>query len=178
MNKLMPMSINSHLSKPSRREQKKRRIDRNFEIAALTPAPVKRLSPGRASFQKLSNGASQRFRAEQKDKELGRLRAKVAELEQMIERTAGRSEFYDSTAWQTARYQALCRSNGRCELCGTSKSEGSIIQVDHVKPRSKFPELELEQSNLQVLCKPCNMGKSNRDDTDWRKPELRAVRGN
>jgi 5-methylcytosine-specific restriction endonuclease McrA len=26
----------------------------------------------------------------------------------------------------------------------------------------------LRLDNLQVLCEPCNLGKSNRDETDWR----------
>jgi len=42
------------------------------------------------------------------------------------------------------------------------------IHVDHIKPRSKFPELELVFDNLQVLCDDCNIGKSNVDSTDFR----------
>lgn len=87
-------------------------------------------------------------------------------------------DFYDSPAWQRLRYEALRRANGCCELCGMSKSDGVIIQVDHIKPRSKYPELELDPNNLQVLCKPCNLGKSNRDATDWRKPVLKVIGGN
>lgn len=87
-------------------------------------------------------------------------------------------DFYDSPAWQRLRYDALRRANACCELCGASRADGVIIQVDHIKPRSKFPELELDPSNLQVLCKPCNMGKSNRDSTDWRKPVLKVIGGN
>lgn len=89
-----------------------------------------------------------------------------------------RHEFYDSPAWHRLRYDALRRANGCCELCGMSKADGVIIQVDHIKPRSKYPELELDPSNLQVLCKPCNMGKSNKDSTDWRKPVLKVIGGN
>jgi len=46
-------------------------------------------------------------------------------------------------------------------------SEERIV-VDHIKPRSKFPELELVFDNCQVLCNSCNMGKSNNDYTDFR----------
>ena len=105
------------------------------------------------------------------------------EIEYLTGRIAGllesrdKADFYNSPAWQKVRYEALKRSNGCCELCGDSKRTGAIIQVDHIKPRSKFPQLELEPSNLQVLCRPCNMGKSNRDEVDWREPALRVVRG-
>lgn len=78
-------------------------------------------------------------------------------------------EFYASPAWKEVRYLVIKRSDGRCSACGRSKAKhGVTIHVDHVEPRSKRPELSLEISNLQVLCEDCNLGKSNRDATDWR----------
>lgn len=76
--------------------------------------------------------------------------------------------FLQSREWQTLRYKVLSARGGRCECCGSSAAEGAVIQVDHIKPRSKFPELALEIKNLQVLCRPCNMGKGAWDQTDWR----------
>lgn len=52
--------------------------------------------------------------------------------------------------------------------CGATPKDGVKMHVDHIKPKSKYPELALEFSNMQVLCDPCNMGKSNIYDTDWR----------
>jgi hypothetical protein len=52
--------------------------------------------------------------------------------------------------------------------CGARPTEANPLHVDHIKPRSKFPHLALSLSNLQVLCRQCNLGKSNTDDTDWR----------
>lgn len=73
--------------------------------------------------------------------------------------------FYETSAWQDLRYRVL-RYYGRvCMLCGARNCE---LHVDHIKPRSKFPNLELSFDNLQVLCRSCNFGKSNKDDTDWR----------
>ena len=51
-------------------------------------------------------------------------------------------------------------------LCAKTKG---VMHVDHIKPRSKFPDLELEFDNLQILCKACNLGKSNKDQTDFRQ---------
>ena len=82
--------------------------------------------------------------------------------------TPSRQEFYDSRAWLALRYRALLLHGRRCMCCGATAAEGAIIHVDHIKPRSLFPDLELEISNLQVLCKDCNLGKSNRDETDFR----------
>ena len=70
--------------------------------------------------------------------------------------------------WQKARYFALKDSNGSCCLCGRTVKDGVKLHVDHIKPRSLYPELTYELSNLQVLCCDCNIGKSNLDDTDWR----------
>lgn len=77
--------------------------------------------------------------------------------------------FYLDKPWRTLRYDALKLHGSRCQCCGgTPVSTGKPLHVDHIKPRSKFPELELVLSNLQILCEDCNMGKGGRDQTDWR----------
>lgn len=76
--------------------------------------------------------------------------------------------FYESWEWKSARYAALKRHGAKCMLCGATKESGAVICVDHIKPRALHPHLELEQSNLQVLCNDCNMGKGRWDETDWR----------
>lgn len=77
--------------------------------------------------------------------------------------------FYSSSEWIKLRYKVLRKSNGKCQLCGHSPKEHNIIlHVDHIKPKSKYPELALNEDNLQVLCENCNLGKSNTDCIDWR----------
>lgn len=77
--------------------------------------------------------------------------------------------FYGSDSWRAIRFEALKAGNGCCTLCGRSnRLHGVVLHVDHIKPKSHYPELALELSNLQILCEDCNLGKSNRDDTDWR----------
>jgi 5-methylcytosine-specific restriction endonuclease McrA len=76
--------------------------------------------------------------------------------------------FYRSKEWRALRYQVLKANGAKCQCCGRSAKDGAVMHVDHIKPRSKFPELELSLENLQVLCDCCNIGKSNKDDTDWR----------
>lgn len=75
-------------------------------------------------------------------------------------------EFYESRAWLKIRHQVLKEYGRVCSLCRTETGE---MHVDHIKPRSKYPDLELEYNNLQVLCKACNLGKGNGDETDWRE---------
>lgn len=77
--------------------------------------------------------------------------------------------FFTSIEWRKIRYAALELHGATCQCCGRSnKKHGVILHVDHIKPRSKYPELSLKISNLQVLCEDCNLGKSNIFDTDWR----------
>lgn len=66
------------------------------------------------------------------------------------------------------RYKVIKKSNGKCCACGKSAKDGAVLHVDHIKPKSHYPELALDISNLQVLCSECNLGKGNRDSTDWR----------
>ncbi len=74
-------------------------------------------------------------------------------------------DFYKTREWREVRYKALVKFGKKCQACGES---GGFIHVDHIKPRSRFPALDLHIENLQALCEACNIGKSNTDTTDWR----------
>ncbi len=84
------------------------------------------------------------------------------------EATGKASDFYRSQAWLDIRYKALSQYGNRCACCGRGADNGATLHVDHIKPRSLYPELELELDNLQVLCDLCNMGKSNKSEKQWR----------
>lgn len=77
-------------------------------------------------------------------------------------------EFYRSDEWRRLRYKALRKYGGKCQCCGAPPALNAPLHVDHIKPRSRFPELALDIDNLQVLCEDCNLGKGASDTTDWR----------
>jgi len=79
-----------------------------------------------------------------------------------------RADFYRSDDWRQIRYQALKRYGRECVCCGAKPGNGIVLHVDHIKPRSKHPELELDLDNLQILCADCNLGKGNTDSIDYR----------
>lgn len=82
-------------------------------------------------------------------------------------------DFYSSKDWRKLRVRVLERYQCSCMMCGRSpKAHKIVLHVDHIKPRSKFPELSLTFDNLQILCEDCNLGKSNKYDTDWRPDDL------
>jgi len=89
-------------------------------------------------------------------------------LQQRWRRQEAAASFYDTAAWQNLRYRVLRTQGGCCQCCGVRGNGANPLQVDHIKPRSKYPELELEIENLQVLCRDCNLGKGTWDQTDWR----------
>ena len=74
--------------------------------------------------------------------------------------------FYNTREWRDVRYKVLTKYGKVCQCCGQTKG---YLHVDHIKPRSLFSDLELDINNLQVLCEACNIGKANRDTTDWRQ---------
>jgi len=49
-----------------------------------------------------------------------------------------------------------------CLACGATDR----LEIDHIIPYSKGGTHEI--SNLQVLCKQCNLSKGNRSSTDYR----------
>lgn len=78
------------------------------------------------------------------------------------------AQFYRTREWAAVRQATLVKYGAKCQCCGASRNTGVVIHVDHIKPRSKHPALELDPDNLQVLCELCNIGKSNTNEVDWR----------
>lgn len=75
-------------------------------------------------------------------------------------------DFYLTRRWREVRYKVLVKHGKVCQCCG---EKSGYIHVDHILPRSLYPDKELDENNLQVLCEACNIGKTNRDTTDWRQ---------
>jgi hypothetical protein len=68
----------------------------------------------------------------------------------------GKVSFNDpkrSPKWAKVRDQHL-QKNPKCEVCGSKK----FLNVHHIKPFNKHPELELESSNLITLCEARKKG--------------------
>lgn len=85
--------------------------------------------------------------------------------------------FYERREWLELRFKVLNRYGWKCMSCNVTKDGGAIIQVDHIKPVSIYPELALNEDNLQVLCRDCNMGKSNKIQVDLRSRQKPVTLG-
>lgn len=74
------------------------------------------------------------------------------------------ASFYQTFEWLRLRQEVINMYGAKCMKCGATND----IAVDHINPRSKYPELELDINNMQVLCRSCNSSKSNRIIIDYR----------
>ena len=82
------------------------------------------------------------------------------------------SRFATAPISRKVHFEVMKRANKRCALCGVKDGDEEYedrlpLHIDHIVPRSKDGSNEID--NLQVLCRACNLGKSNRDDTDFRE---------
>jgi 5-methylcytosine-specific restriction protein A len=58
-----------------------------------------------------------------------------------------------SPKWNSVRKKHL-ENNPKCAACGKDKK----LEVHHIKPVHKYPDLELDPSNLMTLCAdPCHL---------------------
>ncbi|HDR7585519.1 hypothetical protein BW899_06695 [Bacillus mycoides] len=77
-------------------------------------------------------------------------------------------DFYTKKPWRNLREQIIERDGGYCQRClhkyGIINSAN--LEVHHIKPRSKYPELQYEISNLVTVCKTCNL-QLGTNGVDW-----------
>ena len=72
--------------------------------------------------------------------------------------TSERERFYRSPEWRAVREMVFMRDGRICVKCKSQET----LNIDHILPRSKYRHLQLEPSNLRVLCWPCNKAKAAR----------------
>lgn len=96
-------------------------------------------------------------------------------------------KFYDSPAWKQKRKQIKQRDNYECQECKrqgrvsidtneyseSAKRKKIQLLVDHIKELEHYPELALDDENLETLCVHCHNIKHGRefgkkwDDERW-----------
>lgn len=64
--------------------------------------------------------------------------------------------------WRRLREQVLTEEPW-CRWCGVRRS----TVVDHVLPRSRYPHLAHDRTNLAGSCRPCNTSKHDRLPGQW-----------
>ena len=77
-------------------------------------------------------------------------------------------KFYSSYAWQKLR-NGKVKEHPYCERCW-SKWEiiaTENLQGHHIKSFKDYPELRLDEDNVAVLCRVCNLQIGDSSEVDW-----------
>jgi 5-methylcytosine-specific restriction endonuclease McrA len=91
-----------------------------------------------------------------------RVQAKLIELATDRKKRIDEAQaFYSSPEWSKLRDNVITKRGTRCAQCGREIRRKTDVTVDHILPRSKHPQLALEETNLQVLCRSCNSAKGD-----------------
>ena len=53
-------------------------------------------------------------------------------------------------------------ASGKCMYCESKIEHVSYAQIEHIKPKKKFPELEFAWENLGFCCQRCNSNKGTK----------------
>ena len=70
--------------------------------------------------------------------------------------------------WARLRQDILHRDGYRCRKCGGSRQRGGDgLQVHHIKPVYRHPELSYDERNLETLCRGCHAREHGRPETEW-----------
>lgn len=75
----------------------------------------------------------------------------------------------NNTRWRKLRKDILQRDNFECQRCLIKYGIHNYhnLQVDHIKPRIKYPELAYDKNNLITLCATCNNSKGTNEELDF-----------
>ncbi|MGQ7776813.1 HNH endonuclease [Bacillus sp. WC2507] len=75
-----------------------------------------------------------------------------------------------STRWKKKRIVIIHRDGVVCQRCLIKYNiiNSEKLEVHHIKPRSKYPELMFEDTNLITLCKTCNLQIGTREELDFK----------
>lgn len=122
--------------------------------------------------RKISDANKGRKLSEEHKAALRKGHTKMSE-ESRLRMSRGKGEINHHWTGGNSRYwkrQALTRDDYTCQICGFREVE--IMEVDHIKQKSKFPELTLVLDNLLTLCPNCHRRKTIRElksQVPWNK---------
>lgn len=84
-----------------------------------------------------------------------------------------KDNFTRTPEWRYLRRCALLIYGNECHQCYEQGSRKKSLHVDHILPKSMYPHLSMDITNLQVLCEECNTQKNNIIFEDYRPEKHR-----
>lgn len=78
----------------------------------------------------------------------------------------------NSKKWKNFRSMIIKRDKGICQRCFALRDIfiSNELQVHHIKPRNKFPELMYDENNVITICKTCNLELGTQEYLDFEMP--------
>ena len=70
--------------------------------------------------------------------------------------------FYGTYEWQQAARAARQQQHNECQRCRAKGLYAPCEVVHHIRSVKEFPELALDISNLECLCRPCHEAEHER----------------
>lgn len=110
------------------------------------------------------NSGSRRLEVKEKIRKSKLGRKLSEETKHKMRKSAGKGEKnhrWKGGKWSYVKRQIKIRDDYVCQICGLKDIE--IMEVDHIKPKARFPELSLVFENLITLCPNCHRRKTNRE---------------
>jgi len=77
------------------------------------------------------------------------------------EMSGEKSPMFTGTNLDYYKKKIKIRDDYTCQICELRDEE--IMQVDHILPVSKFPELKMNMDNMRTLCPNCHARKSAKE---------------
>ena len=77
-------------------------------------------------------------------------------------------KFYSSYAWQKLRNRKV-KEHPYCVRCWSKRKiiTTENLQGHHIKSFKDYPELRLDEDNVTVLCRVCNLQIGESSKVDW-----------
>ncbi|MFY0762148.1 HNH endonuclease signature motif containing protein [Metabacillus dongyingensis] len=74
-----------------------------------------------------------------------------------------------SSKWRKFRLRIIKRDGAHCQRCLIKYSTITTanMQVHHIKPRIKYPDLTFEETNCVTLCQRCNLDIGIKEQLDF-----------
>lgn len=148
------------------------RKEKKIKVKKTGAAPIVKVQCDLCGKKIHSNDRSHRDSKKCRSKQKAKISKAKRFAPREIEPVLVRVDLYsleNKEKWQSLRYEVLREQGKKCACCETLKGP---FHVDHIKPKSKFPELTFIKANLQVLCEDCNLGKSYKWADDWRSSQI------
>lgn len=117
------------------------------------PSSPEEIRKAREEWEAFSEDQRKELRVEMRKVE--KKKFTLAKVSTAAKRKPSRRQIhYTAKEWQPIRKQVFDRDGKICHICG-----GPATHIDHLLPKSKYPELALNLDNLKPACRNCNFEK-------------------